>query len=96
MMGIEMPEEPKHLPRTFLTCKRCGYHWRTNSIHVQPPKNCPACCSPYWDKDKKMHLTRQAKYRGDVVAAPIVTPSVTLAHTQIDTDEIELFGDDPR
>lgn len=36
------------LPR--LMCKRCGYSWFPRSEN--PPKVCPRCNSPYWDRDR--------------------------------------------
>ncbi|HIH04894.1 TPA: hypothetical protein HA281_00810 [Candidatus Woesearchaeota archaeon] len=33
-------------------CYRCGYEWKPDQIEV-PPKVCPKCKSPYWDKPRK-------------------------------------------
>lgn len=33
-----------------LTCLRCNHTWIPRQS--KPPKNCPNCKSPYWDKTK--------------------------------------------
>jgi len=33
-------------------CYRCGYEWKPNNMN-KPPRVCPKCKSPYWDKPKK-------------------------------------------
>ena len=33
-----------------LHCNRCGYAWFPRQ--EQPPKACPACGSPYWNKPR--------------------------------------------
>ena len=33
-------------------CYRCTHEWRPNDIN-KPPRVCPKCKSPYWDKPKK-------------------------------------------
>ena len=40
MCEIELPT---------LKCKRCGHSWHPNRPKL--PKVCPACCSPYWNKE---------------------------------------------
>lgn len=34
-----------------LTCTRCGHSWTPRT--GKPPRNCPGCNSPYWDKARK-------------------------------------------
>jgi len=34
----------------ILVCKRCGWDWGTRKEN--DPKNCPKCCSPYWNKER--------------------------------------------
>lgn len=34
-----------------LTCTRCGHTWIPN--RDQPPKVCPKCKSPYWDRPRQ-------------------------------------------
>jgi len=34
-----------------VTCYRCGHVWSPD--RVVPPKSCPACRSPYWDRPRK-------------------------------------------
>jgi predicted Zn-ribbon and HTH transcriptional regulator len=34
-----------------LACKRCGHEW--NPRIAEPPKRCPECKSPYWNKERK-------------------------------------------
>lgn len=41
------------LPR--LQCKRCGHEWSPRSD--SPPKVCPKCKSPYWDREPKIDLS---------------------------------------
>jgi len=36
-------------PHTY-TCTRCDHEWRPRND--QPPKHCPSCKSPYWDKPR--------------------------------------------
>ncbi|MCK9356285.1 MAG: hypothetical protein M0R22_03925 [Dehalococcoidia bacterium] len=33
-----------------LECLRCGHKWVPRK--TEPPKTCPRCNSPYWDKVK--------------------------------------------
>lgn len=34
-----------------LTCLRCGHNWEPRAD--QPPKFCPRCNSPYWNKPRQ-------------------------------------------
>jgi len=34
-----------------LTCKRCLHRWYPRI--TTPPKRCPQCQSPYWNKERK-------------------------------------------
>ena len=42
-------------------CERCGYRWAprktvvTDKVENQP-KMCPACKSPFWNKERKLKL----------------------------------------
>lgn len=34
-------------------CNRCKYYWSGRNRHpLQPPKYCPRCKSPYWNKKR--------------------------------------------
>jgi len=44
------PEDPAPAPNN-LTCLRCKHTWLPRVS--QPPKFCPKCNSPYWDKPRK-------------------------------------------
>ena len=33
-------------------CYRCGHEWRPNNLET-PPRVCPKCKSPYWDRPKE-------------------------------------------
>lgn len=52
------------IPRKIRECKRCKYQWFGRRGRVS--KICPACKSPYWDTEKKMHFDKQAENRGGV------------------------------
>jgi DNA-directed RNA polymerase subunit RPC12/RpoP len=34
-------------------CTRCGHEWVPMRSSVGPPRVCPTCKSPYWDRPKK-------------------------------------------
>ena len=36
---------------TFYVCERCGHEWYPRAD--QPPKVCPSCKSPYWDRPRR-------------------------------------------
>ena len=38
-------------PRPFLRCNRCGNTWEPRSLD-KLPGTCPACKSPYWNKER--------------------------------------------
>jgi len=42
---------------TVLKCTRCGYAWVQRKL--TSPKRCPACNSPYWDKERVRAATVQ-------------------------------------
>ena len=42
----EIQVEPNTIQK--LHCSRCGYSWFPRK--PTPPKNCPDCNSPYWNK----------------------------------------------
>ncbi len=37
-------------------CERCHHRWAPRSGAAKEPKNCPKCCSPYWNKPRKLNL----------------------------------------
>ena len=39
------------LPPMTLTCTRCGHSWTPRS--GKPPRSCPGCNSPYWNKPRR-------------------------------------------
>ena len=50
-----MKVEPKSGAKVFIIghkCYRCGHEWRPYDIN-EPPRVCPKCKSPYWDRPKK-------------------------------------------
>ena len=34
-------------------CQRCGHEWLPRRNSKNPPKVCPKCKSPYWDRPRK-------------------------------------------
>lgn len=44
-------EDDNILESVTLTCLRCGHSWIRRK--VTPPKNCPKCISPYWNKPRQ-------------------------------------------
>ncbi len=59
---------------TTCHCKRCGYDW---SSRVEQPKNCPACKSPYWDRERGVLRGRPGQNRsGEAVQKNIPEPDV--------------------
>lgn len=61
------------IPRTLLTCKRCQYRWFSSRKNTELPAICPMCKSPYWRKDKKIHLDHKAKSNLDVELDVLLT-----------------------
>lgn len=45
---------PKLQPIEFMgfKCERCGYGWIPRN-HLFPPRCCPRCKSPFWDRKRK-------------------------------------------
>lgn len=41
-----------------LQCKRCNHMWRKRT---RKPKMCPACKSPYWNRDKIVFENKERK-----------------------------------
>lgn len=41
-----------------LQCKRCNHTWRKRT---RKPKMCPACKSPYWNKEKIVFENKERK-----------------------------------
>jgi len=39
---------------TMLKCLRCGHEWHPRN--TKPPKFCPNCNSPYWDKERRITM----------------------------------------
>lgn len=37
-------------------CYRCGHEWKPDNIDT-PPKVCPKCKSPYWDRPRSSKTT---------------------------------------
>ena len=37
-------------------CERCHHRWVPRHNARNEPKNCPKCCSPYWNKPRKINL----------------------------------------
>jgi|GEM_PF-2011971 len=48
---MSTPEDDTFLEIVTLTCLRCGHSWIRRK--VTPPKNCPKCISPYWNKPRQ-------------------------------------------
>jgi DNA-directed RNA polymerase subunit RPC12/RpoP len=44
-------EDQNILESVTLHCLRCGHRWIRRK--ATPPKNCPKCISPYWDKPRR-------------------------------------------
>lgn len=41
----------KKVPLMGYRCERCGHEWLPRN--EEPPRVCPKCKSPYWDRPKK-------------------------------------------
>lgn len=37
-------------------CSRCGHEWVPMKAASGPPRVCPSCKSPYWDRPRKFSL----------------------------------------
>ena len=48
-MEVECPK-CKHNFEVGFKCKRCGHEWTPRNN--EPPKVCPKCKSPYWDRER--------------------------------------------
>lgn len=44
-----------------LTCNRCAWSWWPRT--PAEPKQCPACRSPYWNKQRVLEVAKTAKCR---------------------------------
>jgi len=49
-MEVECPR-CNHKYEVMLKCKRCGHEWTPRND--KPPKVCPKCKSPYWNRERK-------------------------------------------
>lgn len=45
---------------TAFQCERCGGVWVPRDIN-EPPRNCPKCKSPYWDRPRRDAKPAKAK-----------------------------------
>ena len=45
-----MSKPAKHAPIERLTCTRCAWSWYPTK--PQPPKKCPGCGTPYWNRGR--------------------------------------------
>ena len=41
-------------------CERCEHEWQPNDIET-PPRVCPKCKSPYWDRPRQKKMNKPAK-----------------------------------
>ena len=51
-----MDDDDVKLP--VLSCTRCGHTWIPR--RPEPPKVCPKCKSPYWDRPRKLGVRKDA------------------------------------
>ena len=49
-MEVECPR-CNHKFEIMFKCKRCGHEWTPRNSN--PPKVCPKCKSPYWDRERR-------------------------------------------
>jgi len=50
-IGVGFKMDRKTVSSLF--CIRCGHNWLPRKAN--PPKECPSCHSPYYDKPRKRH-----------------------------------------
>lgn len=53
---------PQHI------CLRCSYKWLQRGSEA--PKGCPACKSPYWNKNRTRKIGPRAKRRMRAIPIP--------------------------
>lgn len=58
---------PQGRTLTELSCLRCGHTWFPR--RPEPPKVCPNCVSPYWDREK-VRLTVKGRPKTKVSKKP--------------------------
>lgn len=58
-------------------CTRCGHVWRIRRQGV--PKSCPACHSPYWNKERKHKPHAIRRHGSETPPKPPGRPSVNAA-----------------
>lgn len=51
-----LPGMPRLVQLLGFECERCGYQWVPRNID-QPPRVCPKCKSPYWDRPRRSPAT---------------------------------------
>jgi rubrerythrin len=51
LKNITDGKRPLYIVSDVLTCGRCGHNWRPEGD--SPPRVCPSCKSPYWNKPRK-------------------------------------------
>lgn len=58
-------EDDNILESVTLTCLRCGHSWIRRK--VTPPKNCPKCISPYWDKPRQRGKRNEKSEKKEII-----------------------------
>ena len=53
--GNIIPGMPRIVKLLGFHCERCEYEWVPRNIE-EPPRVCPKCKSPYWDRPRQADL----------------------------------------